>query len=71
VYGRRRTAKPERPYQTADAVKIVEETGTGTGQWRRAVDSTILADALARTGLAEVEQACRRCTRPIGSDSAC
>jgi hypothetical protein len=48
VYWRRRIAKSQRPHRVSDAVrKIVEETGILTGRRRRAVDSTILADAVA------------------------
>ncbi|HUY51305.1 MAG TPA: IS1182 family transposase [Streptosporangiaceae bacterium] len=48
VYWRNRIAKSQRPHRVNDAVrKIVEETGILTGRRRRAVDSTILADAVA------------------------
>ncbi len=46
VYWRRRIAKSERPHRINDAIrKIVAETGILKGRRRRAVDSTILADA--------------------------
>ena len=48
VYWRKRIAKSERPHRVNDAVrKVVEQTGVLKGRRRRAVDSTILADAVA------------------------
>jgi hypothetical protein len=48
VYWRRRIAKSERPHRVNDAVKkVVEQTGILKGRRRRAVDSTILDDAVA------------------------
>src|SRR6266536_3078839 len=48
VYWRRRITRSARPHRISDAVrKIVEETGVLKGRRRRAVDSTILADAVA------------------------
>jgi hypothetical protein len=48
VYWRNRIARSARPHRISDAVrKIVEETGVLRGRRRRAVDSTILADAVA------------------------
>jgi hypothetical protein len=48
VYWRRRIARSARPYRISDAVRaVVEETGVLKGRRRRAVDSTILADAVA------------------------
>jgi len=48
VYWRNRIAKSQRPHRVNDTVrKIVEETGILTSRRRRAVDSTILADAVA------------------------
>src|SRR5439155_4530076 len=48
VYWRNRIAKSERPDRISDAVKkIVEQTGVLGGRRRRAVDSTVLADAVA------------------------
>src|SRR5215471_6788024 len=47
VYWRRRLAKSDRPHRVSGAVKkVIEETGVVKGR-RRAVDSTILADAVA------------------------
>ena len=48
VYWRNRIARSERPDRINDAVRtIVAETGVLRGRRRRAVDSTILADAVA------------------------
>ena len=47
VYWRKRLAKSQRPHRVNDAVKnVVEQTGILRGRRRRAVDSTILADAV-------------------------
>jgi len=48
VYWRRRIAKSDRPYRVNDAVRqVIEATGVLAGRRRRAVDSTILDDAVA------------------------
>ncbi|MGH3276800.1 MAG: transposase, partial [Streptosporangiaceae bacterium] len=48
VYWRNRIAKSARPHRIGDAVrKVAGETGVLRGRRRRAVDSTILADAVA------------------------
>ncbi len=48
VYWRKRLAKSERPHRINEAVRqVVEETGILRGRRKRAVDSTILADAVA------------------------
>jgi IS5 family transposase len=48
VYWRKRLAKSARPHRVNDAVKtVIEQTGILNGRRRRAVDSTILADAVA------------------------
>jgi hypothetical protein len=48
VYWRNRIAKSGRPHRISDAVKtVIQETGVLKGRRRRAVDSTILADAVA------------------------
>src|SRR6266571_57362 len=50
VYWRNRIARSKRPDRINDAVRtIVAETGVLRGRRRRAVDSTILADAPPRT----------------------
>jgi transposase-like protein DUF772/DDE family transposase len=48
VYWRRRLAASERPHRINGAVaKVIEQTGVLGGRRRRAVDSTVLADAVA------------------------
>ena len=48
VYWRKRLARSARPHRVNDAVQpVVEQTGIFRGRRRRAVDSTILADAVA------------------------
>jgi hypothetical protein len=48
VYWRNRIARSERPHRVNDAVrKVIRQTGVLRGRRRRAVDSTILADAVA------------------------
>src|SRR6266566_9045183 len=48
TYWRQRLARSGRPHRINEAVKrVVEETGILAGRRRRAVDSTILADAVA------------------------
>jgi Transposase domain (DUF772)/Transposase DDE domain len=67
VYWRRRIAKSERPHRVNDAVrKIVEETGVLKGRRRRAVDSTILADAVAtQDTVTQLVSAVRRVAREV------
>ncbi|WP_439650882.1 transposase [Micromonospora solifontis] len=48
TYWRRRLARSDRPHRITEAVRqVVEATGVLRGRRRRAVDSTILADAVA------------------------
>src|SRR3974390_1348303 len=48
VYWRKRLAKSKRPHRINEAVRrVVEESGILRGRRKRAVDSTILADAVA------------------------
>ena len=65
VYWRNRIARSERPYRVNDAVrKIVEQTGVLKGRRRRAVDSTILADAVAtQDTVTQLVSAIRRAAR--------
>ena len=67
VYWRRRIAKSERPHRVNDAVKkVVEETGVLKGRRRRAVDSTILADAVAtQDTVTQLVSAVRRVAREV------
>jgi hypothetical protein len=66
VYWRRRIAKSERPHRVSDAVrKVVEQTGVLKGR-RRAVDSTILADAVAtQDTVTQLVAAVRRVGREV------
>ncbi|MGH3658875.1 MAG: transposase, partial [Micromonosporaceae bacterium] len=72
VYWRNRIAKSTRPHRVNDAVKrIVEETGVLTGRRRRAVDSTILADAVAtQDTVTQLVSAIRRVRRLVPEAAA-
>jgi hypothetical protein len=65
AYWRRRLAKSVRPHRVNDAIrKIAEETGVLRGRRRRAVDSTILADAVAtQDTVTQLVSAIRRVAR--------
>ena len=67
VYWRNRIAKSERPHRVNDAVKkIAGQTGILTGRRRRAVDSTILADAVAtQDTVTQLVAAIRRVAREV------
>jgi transposase len=67
VYWRRRLAKSDRPHRINDAVrKVVQETGILRGRRRRAVDSTILADAVAtQDTITQLISAIRRVGRQV------
>ena len=67
VYWRRRLAKSDRPHRVSDAVrKVIAETGVLTGRRRRAVDSTILADAVAtQDTVTQLVAAIRRVARVV------
>jgi len=67
VYWRRRLAKSGRPHRISDAVrKVITETGVLAGRRRRAVDSTILADAVAtQDTITQLVAAIRRCARLV------
>ena len=67
VYWRRRIAKSGRPHRVNNAVKkIVEQTGILKGRRRRAVDSTILADAVAtQNTVTQLISAIRRVAREV------
>jgi hypothetical protein len=66
VYWRRRLAKSERPHRINEAVaRVVAETGVLKGR-RRAVDSTILADAVAtQDTITQLIAAIRRVARVV------
>ena len=67
VYWRRRIAKSQRPHRVNDAVKaVIEQTGILHGRRRRAVDSTILADAVAtQDTVTQLISAVRRVGREV------
>ena len=67
VYWRRRLAGSDRPHRINDAVKqVVEQTGILRGRRRRAVDSTILADAVAtQDTITQLISAIRRVARVV------
>ena len=67
VYWRRRLAKSGRPDRIGGAVaKVITQTGVLKGRRRRAVDSTILADAVAtQDTIAQLIAAIRRAGRVV------
>ena len=67
VYWRKRIAKSERPYRINDAVRqVIEATGVLAGRRRRAVDSTILDDAVAtQDTVTQLISAIRRVGRQV------
>jgi hypothetical protein len=67
VYWRRRIARSARPHRVNDAVKkVIEQTGVLKGRRRRAVDSTILADAVAtQDTVTQLISAVRRVARAV------
>lgn len=67
VYWRRRLAKSDRPHRISDAVKtVIAQTGVLRGRRRRAVDSTILADAVAtQDTITQLIAAVRRVARVV------
>ena len=72
VYWRRRLAKSGRPHRISEAVrKVIEETGVLKGRRRRAVDSTILADAVAtQDTITQLIAAIRRVARVVPGAAA-
>jgi len=67
VYWRGRIARSERPHRVNEAIRlIVEQTGVLKGRRRRAVDSTILADAVAtQDTVTQLVSALRRVAREV------
>jgi IS5 family transposase len=67
VYWRNRIAKSARPDRISDAVgQVVRETGVLRGRRRRAVDSTILADAVAtQATVTQLVAAIRKVAREV------
>jgi hypothetical protein len=72
VYWRRRLARSGRPHRINEAVrKVIEETGVLKGRRRRAVDSTILADAVAtQDTITQLVAAIRRVARVVPGAAA-
>ncbi len=72
TYWRQRLARSARPHRINDAVKrVVEETGIVAGRWRRVVDSTILADAVAtQDTVTQLVAAIRRVGREVPGAAA-
>jgi hypothetical protein len=72
VYWRRRLAASERPHRVGDAVRrVVEETGILRGRRRRAVDSTVLDDAVAtQDTVTQLVSAIRRVAREVPGAAA-
>jgi len=67
VYWRNRIAKSQRPHRINDAVKtVIEQTGVLKRRRRRAVDSTILADAVAtQDTVTQLVSAIRKVAREV------
>src|SRR6266550_1289884 len=67
VYWRKRLAGSERPHRVNDAVKkVIEQTGVLKGRRRRAVDSTILDDAVAtQDTVTQLVSAIRKVAREV------
>jgi len=67
VYWRRRLARPDRPHRINEAVaRVIAQTGVLKGRRRRAVDSTILADAVAtQDTITQLIAAIRRVARLV------
>jgi IS5 family transposase len=67
VYWRNRIARSQRPHRVNDAVRtVVAQTGVLKGRRRRAVDSTILADAVAtQDTVTQLVAAIRRAGREV------
>jgi hypothetical protein len=67
VYWRRRLARSGRPHRVSDAVAaVITQTGVLRGRRRRAVDSTILADAVAtQDTITQLVAAVRRVARVV------
>ena len=72
TYWRQRLARSGRPHRINDAVRrVVEETGILAGRRRRAVDSTVLADAAAtQDTITQLVAAVRRVAREVPGAAA-
>jgi Transposase domain (DUF772) len=73
VYWRRRLAASDRPHRVNDAVgRVIEQTGVLRGRRRRAVDSTVLADAVAtQDTITQLIAAIRRVGRVVPGAAGC
>ena len=77
VYWRRRLARSGRPHRINDAVAgVIAQTGVLKGRRRRAVDSTILADAVATQDtitqlIAAIRRVARWCPGRQGRSRSC
>src|SRR6478735_3194213 len=71
TYWRRRLAASDRPQRIFEAVRdIVEQTGALAGKQRRALDSTVLDDAVARQDtVTQLIAAIRRVARDVAGAS--
>ena len=67
VYWRKRIAKSQRPHRVNDAVRqVIEQTGIPRGRRRRAVDSTIIDDAVAtQDTVTQLVSAIRKVAREV------
>jgi hypothetical protein len=72
TYWRRRLARSQRPNRIFDAVReVVAETGVLAGKTRRALDSTVLDDAVAtQDTVTQLVAAIRRVTRDVPGAAA-
>ena len=72
TYWRQRLARSQRPHRISEAVRrVAEETGILAGRRRRAVDSTILADAVAtQDTITQLVAAIRRVARQVPGAAA-
>lgn len=72
VYWRKRLAKSKRPHRINEAVRqVVEQTGILRGRRKRAVDSTILDDAVAtQDTITQLVSAIRRVMREVPGAAA-
>ena len=72
TYWRRRLAGSQRPERIFDAVRqVVAQTGVLTGRYRRALDSTILDDAVAtQDTVTQIIAAIRRVAREVPGGAA-
>ena len=72
TYWRRRLGASDRPHRIFEVVRqLIIETGAIRGKWRRALDSTVLDDAVARQDtVTQLIAAVRRVALDVASDMA-